>query len=79
MLSLVYIEDGRYRVDILRKYLSAADLIRHEIHTCKLGRHVGESIRSGFTVLEDIQVADIEDYSFRVFLKGFFHSISGIT
>jgi tRNA nucleotidyltransferase (CCA-adding enzyme) len=73
VLSLVYIEDGRYRVDILRKYLSAADLIRHKIHTCKLGRHVGESIRSGFTVLEDIQVADIEDYSFRVFLKGFFH------
>ncbi len=73
VLSKVYIEDGRYRVDILRKYLSAADLIRYEIHTCRLGRHVGGSIRSGFTVLQDMQVLDIKEYSFRVFLKGFYN------
>ncbi|MCD4843319.1 MAG: CCA tRNA nucleotidyltransferase [Methanosarcinales archaeon] len=73
VLSKVYIEDGRYRVDILRKYLSASDLIRHDIHTCRLGRHVGESIRSGFTVLQDMQVLDIKDYSFRVFLNGFYN------
>jgi tRNA nucleotidyltransferase (CCA-adding enzyme) len=69
--SHVYIENGRYVVDIHRKYTNAADLIRHEIHTCKLGKNIGESIRSGFTILHDDQLLRIKHTGFREFLRGF--------
>lgn len=72
-LSGVYIENGRYVVDILRKHTDAADLIQHEIHTCRLGKHVGESIRSDFMVLRDGELLAIGNSVFREFLTGFFH------
>ncbi|MCL7415031.1 MAG: CCA tRNA nucleotidyltransferase [ANME-2 cluster archaeon] len=72
-LSEVYIENGRYVVDVWRKYTDAADLLRNELHTCRLGKHVGESIKLGFKVLQDRELIDIDHQSFREFLTGFFH------
>jgi len=70
--SRVYIENGRYTVDIPRQYTDVVDLIRHEIHSCKLGKHVGESIKSGFYVVNDSELLKINSKNFRVFLNAFF-------
>jgi len=72
-LSGVYIENGRYMVDIQRKYTQVADLMRHDIHSCKLGKHVGESIRSDFRILQNTELLGIKQASFREFLAEFFH------
>ena len=72
-LSEVYIENGRYVVDVERKHTDAAELLRNELHTCRLGKHVGGSIKLGFKVLHDRELLDIENNSFREFLTGFFH------
>ncbi len=72
-LSEVYIEKGRYVVDVQRKYTDAAELLRNEIHTCRLGKHVGENIKSGFKVLHGRELLEVDYQSFREFLTGFFH------
>jgi tRNA nucleotidyltransferase (CCA-adding enzyme) len=71
--SGVYIENGRYMVDIRRKYTDAAGLLRNEIHTCRLGRHVSESIKLGFKILEGSELLELDNQDFRKFLTGFFH------
>lgn len=71
--SGVYIENGRYMADIHRKYTQVADLIRHEINSCKLGKHVGESIRSDFRILQNKEILKIKHASFRKFLTEFYH------
>lgn len=68
-----YIENGRYVVDIQRKYTDAAGLLRNEIHTCRLGRHVGESIKLGFKILQGSELLELDNQGFREFLTGFFH------
>ncbi|MCL7412507.1 MAG: CCA tRNA nucleotidyltransferase [ANME-2 cluster archaeon] len=72
-LSKVYIEKGRYVVDVGRKYSDAAELLRNELNTCRLGKHVGKNIQSGFKVLEGRELREIDSHSFREFLTGFFH------
>jgi tRNA nucleotidyltransferase (CCA-adding enzyme) len=71
--SEIYIENGRYVVDIQRKYTDAAGLLRNEIHTCRLGRNVGESIKLGFKILQGSELLELDDQGFREFLTGFFH------
>ena len=71
--SGIYIENGRYVVDIQRKYTDAAGLLRNEIHSCRLGRHVGESIKSGFKILQGSELLELNNQGFREFLTGFFH------
>ncbi len=71
--SEIYIENGRYVVDIQRKHTDAAGLLRNEIHTCRLGRHMGESIKLGFKILQGSELLELNDQSFREFLTGFFH------
>jgi tRNA nucleotidyltransferase (CCA-adding enzyme) len=72
-LSGVYIENGRYVVDVQRKYTDAADLLRNELHTCRLGRHMGESIKLGFKILQGSELLELDNQGFREFLTGFFH------
>jgi len=71
--SEIYIENGRYVVDIQRKYTNATDLLYNEIHTCRLGKHVGKSIKSGFKILQGRELLELDDQGFREFLTGFFH------
>ncbi len=71
--SEIYIENGRYVVDIQRKHTDAAGLLRNEIHTCRLGRHMGESIKLGFKILQGSELLELDDQGFREFLTGFFH------
>ncbi len=70
--SNVYIKNGRYMVEIPRKYTQAKKLIESEVTKCGLGKHVGLSIKKEYHVLEDDEILDIRDEEFRRFLLGFF-------
>ncbi|MBW6517288.1 MAG: CCA tRNA nucleotidyltransferase [ANME-2 cluster archaeon] len=76
-LSEVYIEKGRYVVDVHRKYTDVAELLRNELHTCRLGKHVGKNIQTGFKVLQGRELLEIDSQRFREFLTGFFHLNAG--
>jgi tRNA nucleotidyltransferase (CCA-adding enzyme) len=50
--SDVYIENGRYIVDIRRKYTSAKRLLESKLHSCALGKQLREFVSLGYAVLE---------------------------
>lgn len=67
----VYIRDGKLAVDVQRKYTDAAELINGELLNCRLGKHIGVNIKAGFKVLNDQELLQINDESFRKFLRIF--------
>ncbi|MDD2666118.1 MAG: CCA tRNA nucleotidyltransferase [Methanocellales archaeon] len=69
-----YIKDGRYVAEIPRKYTKAKDLLLSQLNTCGLGKNVSEAIGTGYKVLKNRQIAQIEDREFRIFLRKFFKS-----
>ncbi|MDP2767678.1 MAG: CCA tRNA nucleotidyltransferase, partial [Candidatus Methanoperedens sp.] len=70
--SNVFIQNGKYMVEIPRKYTSAKKLIESGILNCGLGKHVALSIKKEFHVLEDSELLNIRDVGFRRFLQRFF-------
>ncbi len=70
--SNVYIRNGKYMVEIPRKYTRAERMLETELPKCGLGKHVGLSIKKGYHVLEDHQILDVRDNKFRKFLRKFF-------
>ncbi|MGB8218464.1 MAG: CCA tRNA nucleotidyltransferase [Candidatus Methanoperedens sp.] len=70
--SNVFIRDGRFMVEIPRKYDRAKKLVESEILNCALGKHLAASIRNEFHVLEDEEILSIKDNEFRKFLRNFF-------
>ncbi|MCZ7385250.1 MAG: CCA tRNA nucleotidyltransferase [Candidatus Methanoperedens sp.] len=70
--SNVFIRDGRYMVEIPRKYDRAKTLVESEILNCALGKHLALSIKKEFHVLEDEEILSIKDNEFRKFLRNFF-------
>ncbi|MBC2699709.1 MAG: CCA tRNA nucleotidyltransferase [ANME-2 cluster archaeon] len=71
-LSKVYIENGRYVVDVPRPYTDPVELIKSELLNCRLGKHVGACIKTGFEVRKDKGLQEIDNVDFRIFLKKFF-------
>ncbi len=70
--SNVFIQNGKYMVEIPRKYTVAKKLIESGILNCALGKHVALSIKKEFHVLEDSELLNIRDEEFRKFLRRFF-------
>ena len=70
--SNVFIQNGKYMVEIPRKYTGAKKLIESGILNCGLGKHVALSIKKEFHVLEDSELLNIRDEEFRKFLRRFF-------
>ena len=62
--SNVYIEDGRYVVDLCRTYRSAKDLLESELHSRALGKQLRKEAREGYAVLEGREIADAVDLAF---------------
>jgi len=62
--SDIYIENGRYVVDIHRRYTSAKHLLESELHSCALGKQMGECVRAGYAVLEGEEIVDVVDPGF---------------
>lgn len=70
--SNVYIRNGKYMVEIPRKYSSARSLIGSEILKCSLGKHIGVSMKKKFNIMENLEILKIKDEGFRRFLRRFF-------
>jgi len=54
------IENGRYVVEVKRKYTDAVELLKHELKSCSLGKHVSESIDKGYEVLKNDEIRFFE-------------------
>jgi tRNA nucleotidyltransferase (CCA-adding enzyme) len=70
--SNVFIQNGKYMVEIPRKYARAKKLVESRILDCALGKHLASSIKKEFHVLEDAEMLNIMDEDFRRFLRRFF-------
>ncbi|MBU3968140.1 MAG: CCA tRNA nucleotidyltransferase [Euryarchaeota archaeon] len=70
--SNVHIRNGKYMVEIPRKYTQAKELLEAELPKCGLGKHVALSIKKEYHVLENEQMLDIREKNFREFLQTFF-------
>ena len=54
------IENGRYVVEVKRKYTDVADLLKHELKSCGLGKQVSEAIDKGYEVLKNEEITFFE-------------------
>ena len=70
--SNVHIRNGKYMVEIPRKYTHAKKLLESELAKCSLGKHVALSIKKGYHILENEQILTIKENNFREFLHRFF-------
>ena len=70
--SNVYIRNGKYMVEIPRKFSNARKLVESEILKCSLGKHIGVSMKKKFNVMENLEILNIRDEEFRRFLRRFF-------
>lgn len=68
----LFIEDGRYTVEVARPYTDAASLLKDQLRSCSLGKQVAESIARGYAVLrnEEIEVTDGLGVFFREYFQG---------
>ncbi len=67
-----YIRYGKYAVEMPRKYADVNALLKSELRTCGLGKHVSGAIDNGYRVLKNAQIIKIDDEAFRVFLRKYF-------
>ncbi len=70
--SNVNIRNGKYMVEIRRKYTDARNLLESELPKCALGKHVALSIKKEYHVLENDELLQINVEQFRRFLREFF-------
>ncbi len=70
--SNIYIKNGRYMVEIPRKYTDAKKLAESELLKCSLGKHVGLSIKKEYNVMKNEEILGIRDEGFKRFLRKFF-------
>lgn len=65
----MYIENGYYVVEKVRKYTDVKTLIESKLLTCSLGKHTLKSINKGFEVLDGDEICEIKDSEFRIYLR----------
>ena len=70
--SNIFIQDGRYMVEIPRKYSHSRKLVESELLKCGLGKHLAISIKKDFQVIENEELLNIRNEEWRKFLRGFF-------
>jgi len=56
----VRIENGRYVVEVKRKYTDVVELLKNELRSCSLGKHVSEEINKGYEVLKNEEIRFFE-------------------
>lgn len=68
----LFIENGRYVVEVARNYTDAVSLLKHELGSCSLGKQVAESIEQGYEVLrnDEIRVSEGLGRFFRGYFRG---------
>jgi len=68
----LFIENGRYVVEVERNYTDVVSLLKNELKSCSLGKQVVESVDKGYEVLrnEEIQISEGLGYFFRDYFRG---------
>ena len=68
----LFIENGRYVVEVERNYTDVVSLLKNELKSCSLGKHVAESTDKGYGVFrnEEIKFSDCLGYFFRDYFRG---------
>ena len=68
----LFIEDGRYVVEVARKHTDAVSLLNSELRSCSLGKQVAESIGKGYEVLrtEEIEFTPGIGAFFKEYFRG---------
>jgi len=52
----IFIEDGRYVVEVERRYTDVVSLLKNELRSCSLGKDTSESIVRGYEVLKTDEI-----------------------
>ncbi|ADI73716.1 CCA-adding enzyme [Methanohalobium evestigatum Z-7303] len=65
----MYIENGAYVVEKIRKYTDVKTLIESNLLTCSLGKHIKKTVEKGFFILENDEICRIKDPEFRKYLR----------
>jgi len=65
------IEDGRYVVEVKRRYTDVVSLLKNELKSCSLGKHVSKAIEEGY------EVSWIEETRFSTGIGLFFRDYFG--
>jgi tRNA nucleotidyltransferase (CCA-adding enzyme) len=71
-LSGPYVEDGRLVVEVARKFVEASELLRSQVSSLSLGRHLGPELRRGYKIYVDQEILKIGDLEFRAFMARYF-------
>jgi tRNA nucleotidyltransferase (CCA-adding enzyme) len=68
----IFIEDGRYTVEVARPYRDVVSLLKNQVRSCSLGKQVAESVDKGYEVLrnDEIEVTDGLGSFFREYFQG---------
>jgi len=68
----MFIENGRYVVEVARKYTDVVSLLKNELRSCSLGKNVAESVNKGYDVLrnEEIEISEGLGYFFSKYFRG---------
>ncbi|KAF5428964.1 tRNA nucleotidyltransferase (CCA-adding enzyme) [Candidatus Methanophagaceae archaeon] len=61
------IENGKYAVEVERKYTDVVSLLEHELNSCSLGKDVSESVEKGYEVLKTEEIRGGLGYFFSVY------------
>ena len=65
----MYVEGGKYVVEIPRKFTSARDVIVSRLTTCSLGKHLNKAVGEGFQVLVDDELCRLDYPDLRMFFR----------
>lgn len=71
-LSGPYVEDGRLVVEVARKFVEASELLRSQVASLSLGRHLGLELRRGYKIYVGQEILKIGDLEFRAFMARYF-------
>lgn len=71
-LSGPYVEDGRLVVEVARKFVEASELLRSQMASLSLGRHLGPELRRGYKIYVGQEILKIGDLEFRAFMARYF-------
>lgn len=63
-----YIKDGRAIVEVQRKYTTVLELLKKEVGTLSLGKHLSIQIRKGHNIYVGSELINVKDLGFRTFL-----------
>jgi tRNA nucleotidyltransferase (CCA-adding enzyme) len=71
-----YIDDGRVVVEVRRTFNTAQELLKNNVSTLSLGKHLSKQVQSrGYNIYVGSELAQVKDPGFRIFIARYLKSI----